>query len=95
MEKYNIQTEENIPLRNPSVWDNYPYKVGHQRKVNLYEDVFEYMNGRFTLRDVYIQILNKECPLSKSRRDYVEAHFINLENHVEKRIKGEHQKEKG
>ena len=33
------------------------------------------MNGRYTLDDVYKQIQNKTCPLSRSVREYVLSHY--------------------
>ena len=46
-----------------------------QRFINMKKIVFDYMNGRYTLDDVYKQIQNKTCPLSRSVREYVLSHY--------------------
>ncbi len=38
-------------------------------------ELYDYMDGRFTLRDVYLQIQAKTCPLPKRVREYVLGHF--------------------
>jgi hypothetical protein len=59
---------------NPNEWSSNPYPA-QQRFMNMYEELSNYMNGRFSLRDVYNQIRLKECPLSKRCRDYVLSYF--------------------
>ena len=59
---------------NPNEWSSEPYP--EQKKwVNMKNEVLDYMNGRFTLRDVYNQIKAKTCPLSIRLREYVVSHF--------------------
>ena len=43
--------------------------------MSLHKEVLDYMEGKYTLRDVYNQIQGKRCPLSKRVRDYVLSHF--------------------
>lgn len=46
-----------------------------QRFFNMKNILLNYMNGRYTLDDVYKQIKNKTCPLSRSVREYVLSHY--------------------
>lgn len=39
------------------------------------ESVLSYMDGKYTLRDVYNQIKDKTCPLTFSQREYVLSLF--------------------
>lgn len=55
---------------NPDEWSSKPYP-SQIKDNNIYNDVMDYMNGRFTLQDVYEQIKVKICPLSTSRRQFV------------------------
>lgn len=57
-------------------WSTQPYPE-QQRFINMNNIVFEYMNGRYTLDDVYNQIKNKTCPLSRNVREYVLSHYNN------------------
>lgn len=41
----------------------------------IQNELYTYMDARFTLRDVYSQIQAKTCPLSKGVREYVLSHF--------------------
>lgn len=50
----------------------YPYQ---KKIINTKNEVLDYMNGRYTLRDVYDQIQNKTCKLSLRLRKYVLHHF--------------------
>ncbi len=42
---------------------------------NMQRELYAYMDARFTLRDVYLQIQAKTCPLPKRVREYVLGHF--------------------
>lgn len=57
---------------NPSEWSNKRY---HDKILNSKERVIKYMNGRLCLKDVYNQIINKVCLLSKRDRDFVLSHY--------------------
>ena len=59
---------------NNDEWSSTPYP-GQQKIENLYSDLMQYANGRFTLNDIYEQIQNGTCTLSKSRRDYVLSYY--------------------
>lgn len=59
---------------NPDEWSTKPYP-GQQSIINLKNAVLDYMDGRYTLNDVYEQIKNKQCPLSRRERDFVLAHY--------------------
>lgn len=59
---------------NPDEWSSRPYPE-HIRIMNKQRAVLQYMNGRYTLRDVYEQIKAKTCGLSASQREYVLSHF--------------------
>lgn len=51
-------------------WSSTPYP--HQKKeVNIRNELISYMDGKFTLKDVHLQIQLKTCPLPKRVRDYV------------------------
>jgi len=60
--------------KNPEEWSSNPYPE-HTQIMNMKEEVLQYMNGKYTLRDVYEQIQAKTCGLSVSRREYVLSHF--------------------
>lgn len=49
---------------------------------NMQRELYAYMDGRFTLRDVYWHIQNKVCPLSRRVREYVLGHFDNDGNFI-------------
>lgn len=59
---------------NPNEWSNQPYPE-QKKDMRMYDSVIDYCNGRYSLRDVYNQVKNKECKLSKSLRDYVLSFF--------------------
>lgn len=42
---------------------------------NNENQLLDYMNGRYTLNDVYYQIKNKICKLSYRLRQYVLSHY--------------------
>lgn len=60
--------------KNTNEWSSKPYPE-QQRFINMKKIVFDYMNGRYTLDDVYNQIQNKTCPLSRRVREYVLSHY--------------------
>ena len=60
--------------RNPNEWSNQPYP--EQRKlINMKARLLKYMAGKYTLDDVFKQIQDKTCGLSRSLRDYVSSHY--------------------
>ena len=59
---------------NNNIWSSDPYP-GQQKVINTKNEVLDYMNAKYTLDDVKIQIENKTCPLSKRLRDYVLSHY--------------------
>lgn len=66
---------------NPNECSSQPYPK--QRKwMRAHQAVLDYMNGRYSLRDVYDQIQNKTCPLSASLREYVLSHFDSEGNFI-------------
>lgn len=60
---------------NPDEWSSKAYPGKQRRDQSTYDEVIEYMNGRYTLSDVYKQVIDKICPLSKRCRDFVESHY--------------------
>jgi hypothetical protein len=64
---------------NPDEWSNKPYtKEGTAEDRSLqrtHDEVMDYMNGRFTLDDVYQQIINRTLKKSKRFRDFVLSHY--------------------
>lgn len=62
--------------KNPNEWSSTPYPE-QQRIINKKQIVLDYMNGRYTLDDVYRQVKNKTCPLPRSVRGYVSSHYDN------------------
>ena len=64
---------------NPDEWSNKPYGFeGTSRDRSLqrtYDEVIQYMNHRFTLDDVYHQIVNRTLKKSKRFRDFVLSHY--------------------
>lgn len=60
--------------KNPEEWSSRPYPE-HVKIMNMKNDVLRYMNGKYTLQDVYEQIQARTCGLSVSRREYVLSHF--------------------
>lgn len=60
--------------KNPEEWSSRPYPE-HIRIMNKQTAVYKYMDGKYTLRDVYNQIKSKTCGLSLSLREYVLSHF--------------------
>jgi len=59
---------------NPNEWSSEPYPK-QLKWMRTHQAVLDYMNGRYSLQDVYDQIQNKTCQLSRSLRDYVLSHF--------------------
>ena len=70
---------------NDNEWSTEMYPR-QKREHRLYDGLMDYMNGKYTLNDVYKQIQNKTCPLPTRLRNYVLSHydengkFINDEN---------------
>ena len=69
---------------NPNECSNMPYPA-QKKDMRMWDCVIDYCNGRYSLRDVYNQIQNKECNLSKSLRDYVLSHFNSNEEFITKK----------
>ena len=51
-------------------WSSEPYP-DQRREMRRIERLRDYMNGRYSLNDVYQQIQDKTCKLPRSLRDYV------------------------
>jgi hypothetical protein len=69
---------------NEDEWSTQIYPRTKQHRI--YDELMDYMSGKYTLNDVYKQIQNKTCPLPTRLRNYVLSHydengkFINDEN---------------
>lgn len=59
---------------NPNEWSSKPYPK-QMKWINIKNEIMNYMDGKYSLDDVYHQILSKKCPLSKRLRDYVLSHY--------------------
>ena len=59
---------------NNNEWSSEPYSK-QQKVINTRDEVLHYMNGRYTLNDVYKQIQDKTCGLSFRLRQYVLSHY--------------------
>ena len=59
---------------NENEWSSRPYP-SQAKFIRTKTEVLDYMSGKYTLQDVYNQILDKKCPLSKRCRDFVLDHF--------------------
>lgn len=70
-----------INPNNPNEWSGNPYPQ-QIKEWRMYWQVRDYMNSRFTLRDVYDQIQAKTCQLPYSLREYVLSHFDNEGNFI-------------
>jgi len=72
-----VDSTPHIKLSNPypdeDIYDEETKEQRIQRAI--IKEIHEYINGRFTYRDVYLQILVKSCPLSKRCRDYIINEF--------------------
>ncbi len=67
---------------NKEEWSNEPYPS--QKKANRnYDALFDYMAGKYSLNDVYLQIKAKTCPLSANLRQYVLSHYDSDSNFIE------------
>jgi hypothetical protein len=71
---------------NPNEWSSTPYPR-QARLFNQKNEVLDYMNGRYTLNDVYNQIKAKSCPLSRSLREYVLSHYDEQGNFLKQETK--------
>lgn len=67
---------------NDNEWSSEPYPK-QKKLMNLYNKVYDYMNRRYTLNDVYQQIKNKTCKLSRTEREYVLSHYDENGNFIE------------
>ena len=59
---------------NDNEWSSEPYSE-QKKDYRYWNEVVEYMSGKYTLNDVYQQIQNKTCPLSTRLRNYVLSHY--------------------
>ena len=50
-----------------------------------HEQIMDYCNGRYSIRDVYNQIIDKKCSLPRSLRDYVLSFFDENGNFIIKK----------
>ena len=67
---------------NPNEWSSYPYP-SQIRELRLLQEIMDYMNGKYSLNDVYKQIQDKMCPLPKRLRDYVLSHYDENGNFIQ------------
>jgi hypothetical protein len=67
---------------NENEWSSTIYP-SQAKALRIKNSVLDYMDGKYTLDDVYQQIQNKTCPLSKSLRDYVLSHYDEFGNFKE------------
>jgi len=61
---------------NPDEWSNKPYP-SQIKWISRNKRIIDHMNGKYCLNDVYQQIKNKTCKLSKMDRDFVLSCFDN------------------
>lgn len=67
---------------NKEEWSNVPYPS--QKKANRnYNALMEFMSGKYSLRDVYLQIQAKTCKLPSNLRQYVLSHYDCEGNFIE------------
>jgi len=59
---------------NDNEWSSKPYPKQKQ-VINTKNAVMDYMNGKYTLDDVYKQIQDKVCKLPFRLRKYVLSHY--------------------
>ena len=73
---YPSQTKE---LEDSNNYDDHAYLEYYplSKKGKMYHALHEYMNGRYTINDVYLQIKEKKCKLSASLRNYVLSLYEN------------------
>jgi len=71
-EDFHIEEFEGVYTNpdNPDEWSSEPYPA-QRREMRRVEKLREYMNGRYSLNDVYQQIQDKTCELPRSLRNYV------------------------
>ena len=76
---------------NTNIWrsEPYPKQLKILRKMakreRVYNEVLDYMDGKYTLNDVYLQIQNKVCPLSVRCREFVLEHYDVDGNFIERK----------
>tara|TARA_R110002153_G_scaffold13130_5_gene49081 strand:+ start:930 stop:1214 length:285 start_codon:yes stop_codon:yes gene_type:complete len=63
-----------INPKNDNEWSTGPYPE-QRRSMNKYNRLRDYMNGRYTLNDVYLQVKEKKCKLPSVMRKYVLSHY--------------------
>lgn len=68
---------------NENEWSSTPYPK-QKKIINRKQAVLDYMNGKYTLDDVYEQIKNKTCKLSFQLRQYVLSHYDESGNFIDK-----------
>lgn len=66
---------------NENEWSNTPY-LAQKRPISMYNEVIDYMSGKYSLNDVYNQIKAKTCKLPFSLRKYVLSHYDNKGNFI-------------
>lgn len=59
---------------NPDEWSSVPYP-SQAKQIRIKNEVLEYMNGRYTLDDVYKQIKEKTSGLSARCKKFVLSHY--------------------
>lgn len=71
-----------INPNNENEWSNTPYP-SQLPDIRTKNEVLDYMNTRYTLDDVYLQIQNKNCLLNKRCRNFVLSHYDENGNFIE------------
>lgn len=62
-----------INPENDNEWSNKQYQ---KRAIDVkYNRLMDYMNGKYNLNDVYLQIKEKKCKLPSVMRKYVLSHY--------------------
>ena len=69
-----------INPENDNEWSSKPYPKQktypeQRRSMNKYNRLMDYMNGKYNLNDVYLQIKEKKCKLPSVMRKYVLSHY--------------------
>ena len=57
-----------------NLWSSEPYRP-QLKQMRVRDKVLDYMNGKYTLNEVYLQIKAKKCPLNYKCRQYVLDHY--------------------
>tara|TARA_R110002095_G_scaffold193603_1_gene171864 strand:+ start:7228 stop:7512 length:285 start_codon:yes stop_codon:yes gene_type:complete len=66
---------------NDNEWSSEPYP-SQAKSIRKVESIKEYMNGKYCLNDVYLQIKEKKCGLSFKLRQFVLSHYDSEGNFI-------------